>query len=173
MRIPSRTYIFSTIAVISFVLLFITLAKTGKVTVKQASISAGKPEEEKAPQQDSLKREYSDRHIIFGNFYGKDGYLRGTIKNTGARPIGLLRIAVYFLDPKGSRIEKKEYTAISVISLLNPTETLGPNGSIDFERDVQEYAPSNWSGKVETEVTNIEFDDELKKEFGISEKTNT
>ena len=83
----------------------------------------------------------------------------GKIRNTGDRTLETVIITIYFLDSNGNRIGEEEYWPVDADSFLSEDEILKPNYVRDFGYIVQSDAPSDWSGKVEAELTNIFFVD--------------
>ncbi|GEM_PF-5456845 len=115
------------------------------------------------------KAAYIKEHMAVENLKveGKERVLCGTVKNRGQKAVGLVRITIYFIDDKGARLLERGYNIVSVASFIRPTEPLDPDGARDFDYYVEDYAPQGWSGKVDSEISEIKFMDEMKKEYGF------
>jgi hypothetical protein len=84
----------------------------------------------------------------------------GEVKNTGDRTLSKVEITVFCLDKDGTRVFEKTYLPVLVthFSLGGDNTPLKPGYSRKFGYKLDE-APSEWSGKVEVEVTRVEFSD--------------
>ena len=85
----------------------------------------------------------------------KDTGVFGEIKNNGNRSLKEVEITVYCLDKDGKAIFEKKYYPI-LISRFSQGIPLKPNYSQKFGYKLD--APSDWSGNIRAEVTNLEFE---------------
>ena len=79
----------------------------------------------------------------------------GTVLNRSANTIKLLEMTVAFLGNQEEVLAEKKYFPIFP-SFENPGFLL-PGKTRDFGFDLTRYAPENWSGKVITLLTKVEF----------------
>ncbi|MBI3302410.1 MAG: hypothetical protein HYZ72_10100 [Deltaproteobacteria bacterium] len=68
-----------------------------------------------------------------------------------------VRMAVYFLDAGGARVGEKELTIMSSENIMNADPPLKPNYSKDFGYILEDDASKEWAGKVEVEISQVEF----------------
>ena len=115
------------------------------------------------------KMEYYGKIIIRDISAGKKEYLgnvvSGEIKNTGEKTLKEIEIMIYFLDKDGRAVYEEKYYPVSVRSAgtwplreAGQYEPLKPNYSTKFLKS-ETYPPSDWSGKVDIKISNIEFMD--------------
>lgn len=131
---------------------------------------------EAVEQKEDIKRQYIKEFLLLKDTKVIDGHgkldvpgysstkkaVKGSIKNIGDKTIALLQITVYFLDSNGARIGEKEITVLSTKSIFEPDPAFKPNYTKDFGYIIEEDAPSDWSGKVEVEISKIGFENEQK-----------
>ena len=82
----------------------------------------------------------------------------GEVKNKGDKTLKKVEITTYCLDKEGKVVFEKEYPAvlISEYSFMGDNQPLKPNYSRQFGCKLND-APSDWSGKVRVDVTDVEF----------------
>ena len=85
----------------------------------------------------------------------------GKIVNTGDRTLEKVVITVFFLGKEGKPIAEHDYHPVLVtkLSFGGDNTPLKPGYIRDFGYIVGDYAPSDWSGKVTGQVSDIEFQD--------------
>lgn len=80
------------------------------------------------------------------------------VKNLGDETITYLKATVYFLDKNEEPFFEETY---SPISQYGDMKELKPNYTFRLAREsywtVKEISPSEWSGRVNVEITDIEF----------------
>lgn len=81
----------------------------------------------------------------------------GSIRNVGDKAVNYIELTVFFLDKSGGRIGEKTHTIISDISFTGDNAPLRPSYVKDFGFSVESDAPSEWSGKIEAEISKITF----------------
>jgi hypothetical protein len=83
----------------------------------------------------------------------------GEVKNLGDRTLDKVEITIYCLDEDGGAVFEKKYPAVLVsdYSLFSDDEPLKPNYTAKFGVKLDD-APSEWAGKVNVAVTDIEFE---------------
>jgi hypothetical protein len=86
----------------------------------------------------------------------------GTITNKGDKTLKEVKITVYFLDHNGTRIGEKDYFPVLYSKYSSSGVPLKPNYVKDFGYKLESYAPSNWNGKIEYKIAEIEFWDKTK-----------
>ncbi len=87
-----------------------------------------------------------DRQAVFGE-----------IKNDGDRTLKKVEIIIYYLDSADVPIFEEKYWPVSDLS-LSDNSPLKANYARKFGY-LTRNAPSDWSGEVRVEITNIEFAD--------------
>ena len=82
----------------------------------------------------------------------------GEVKNKGDKTLRKVEITTYCLDREGKVVFEKDYTPvlISAYSFMGDNQPLKPNYSRQFGCKLND-APSDWSGKVRVDVTDVEF----------------
>ena len=111
-------------------------------------------------------RVYASQHLALedirvgkGEQYGQEVIaLFGTLANRGSKSLQLVTLRVYFLDVAGRRIGEKEFSPVLVSEFsIGDNTPLRPGYRRDFSYRLDPYAPSGWSRRVDTEVTQVEF----------------
>lgn len=83
----------------------------------------------------------------------------GEVKNTGNRTLKEVEITVYCLDQNGNPVyEEKFYPVLVTKYSFGDNSPLKPHYAEKFGYKLDD-APSEWSGQVEVNITNIEFSD--------------
>ena len=122
-------------------------------------------------------------------YYNKEGrpatykYLSGVVTNNGNRTIAYLEVTVYALDMDGKRIAKRTYGSPTDCEILKIHEKenawvsygpkidlpsfwdiyiplFEPNSSKEFRFEL--HFQEMWTGKIETEITDVVFKEDLK-----------
>jgi hypothetical protein len=86
----------------------------------------------------------------------------GTITNKGSRTLKEVKVTIYFLDSNGTRVGEKDYSPVFYSKYSSDEVPLKPNYVKDFGYKLESYAPSNWSGKIEYKIAEIDFWDKTK-----------
>lgn len=84
----------------------------------------------------------------------------GEIKNKGDKTLKRVEITTYCLDMDGNVVFEKPYSAVLVSEhsfSMRGNQPLKPNYSQQFGCKLDD-APSDWSGKVKVEVTDLDFE---------------
>ena len=69
-----------------------------------------------------------------------------------------MTVRIYFLDSAGRRIGEKEFSPVLVTDFsIGDNTPLRPGYRKDFGYNLEDYAPSGWSKRVEVEIIDIEF----------------
>ena len=135
-------------------------------------VNTEKPKES-IRQENDIERRYIKEFLLLKDVKVIDGYgkfdvpgysntkkaVKGSIKNIGNRTMALLQVTVYFLDSNAARIGEKEITVLSTKSIFEPDPAFKPNYTKDFGYIIEDDAPSDWSGKVEVEISKIGFEE--------------
>lgn len=109
------------------------------------------------------KDDYISSYVVIENLQVSQGRnlgrtvkgLFGTIVNNGDKALKEVRIRVYYLDRFARAIGEKEFSPVLVISRRDPPLRAGYRK--DFGYNIEDDAPSGWSGEVEVEIVDIEF----------------
>ena len=81
----------------------------------------------------------------------------GEVKNTGDRSLKKVEITVYCLDKSGSPVFEETFHPVLVSKWSSgKSEVLKPNYTEKFGYKLDD-APSDWAGKVDVKITDIEF----------------
>ncbi len=80
----------------------------------------------------------------------------GELKNNGNRSLKEVEITIYYLDKDGNAIFENKYSPVRTTRYFGNNNPLKPNYSQEFGYKLD--APSDWSGNIRVEVTNIEFE---------------
>jgi len=97
---------------------------------------------------EKLKDYYSDKY---------EKSIKGIVVNKGNKTLTKIRVTIYYLNSEGQRIaERSEYVAYPFIN-AEDENLVKPNYEKEFEFGIESKAPKNWGGKVELEITKIEF----------------
>jgi len=97
-------------------------------------------------------------HIGKGIF-GEKGVF-GEVKNKGNKSLKSVEITTHCLDKEGKTVFEKTYHPVLVLEhsfSMRDNQPLKPNYSRQFGCKLDD-APSDWSGKVRVEVTDLEFE---------------
>jgi hypothetical protein len=159
---------------------FIFPASIKKVKITAASkqvkveklVNIEKPKET-IGQENDIEKRYIKEFLLLKDIKVIDGYgkfdvpgysntkkaVKGSIKNIGNKTMALLQITVYFLDSNGARIGEKKITVLSTKSIFEPDPAFKPNYTKDFGYIIEDDVPSDWSGKVEVEISKIKFEE--------------
>lgn len=100
------------------------------------------------------------RNISVGKGFLGDTGVFGEVKNKGDKTLKKVEVTAYCLDKSGTVVFEKSYSPILVSEYsysMRGNKPLKPNYSEQFGFKVNE-APSDWSGKVKVEVTDLEFE---------------
>lgn len=84
----------------------------------------------------------------------------GELKNKGDRSLKRVEVTTYCLDKDGKVVFEKNFPAVLVSDYsfgLRDNKPLKPNYSQQFGYKLDD-APSDWSGKIRVEVTDLEFE---------------
>ncbi len=76
----------------------------------------------------------------------------GTLVNNGDKILSSITLTVYMYDKEGNVIAEEDF-----YPLYNYNKPFKPKFVKDFGWKLTKYAPSNWSGKIKVEVTDIKF----------------
>lgn len=157
------------ITLVGYVLLMalggVEKSKTAKIPEFSSTVS-------KTEQNEQLfKKEYIKNYLLLDQIEVTEGYgqfdmpgydekkpvIKGKIKNSGDKILREVEITSYFLDGEGNRIFEKDYHPILVTEYgLGDNEPLKPNYIREFGY-VVDGVPSEWAGKIEIEITDIDF----------------
>lgn len=127
------------------------------------------PKTESPPKLDPEK-EYI-RFVRLENLMAGKGYTRfdfegispskrgiyGSVRNLGDKTLKRVKATFYFLNKEGVRVGEKSFLVISNFPILADDGPLKPNYVKDFGFSVEDDAPSEWSGRLEAEITEIGF----------------
>ncbi len=83
----------------------------------------------------------------------------GELKNNGDKTLDKVEITVYFLDKQGNPVSEKTYTPVNASAQnfgMSDTSALKPKYSRKFGYKADD-APSDWSKKVNVQVTKVQF----------------
>lgn len=80
----------------------------------------------------------------------------GELKNNGNRSLKEVEITVYYLDKDGKAIFEDKHSPVRTTKYFGNNNPLKPNYSLEFGYKLD--APSDWSGNIRVELTNIEFE---------------
>lgn len=163
---------------ISYFFILPNLIKKTKTPIVSKQLEVGKEVSEKnvkktVEQQSDIEGQYIKQFLLLKDVKIIDGYgqfdmpgysdtkkaVKGTIKNIGDKTLGFIQITVYFLDSNGARVGEKKITVLSTKSIIEPDPAFKPNYSKDFGYIVEKDAPSEWSGKVEVEISKVGFEE--------------
>jgi hypothetical protein len=82
----------------------------------------------------------------------------GTIVNSGPKSLREVTVRIYFLDRIGRRIGEKDVFPVLVTEFsIGDNTPLRPGSRKDFGYNVQDYAPSGWSKRIEAEIVDLEL----------------
>lgn len=122
----------------------------------------------KIKEMDEKIASYKEKQAYFTNvevknvsigksYFGEKGVF-GEIKNKGDKSLKSVEITTYCLDKDGKVVFDKTYHPVLVSEYSFRNEgPLKPNYSRQFGCKLDD-APSDWSGKVRVEVTDVEFE---------------
>ncbi|MFC1595652.1 hypothetical protein ACFL3X_01935 [Gemmatimonadota bacterium] len=113
--------------------------------------------------EESYKKFIELRNVrVADDLFGRKG-LFGEIKNRGSRTVTYVELTVYFLDNVGRPIYENTYRPVNVSanSYGDAGKLLKPNYSraFGYSADRIDGIPSDWSGRVRAEVTEVRFPD--------------
>jgi hypothetical protein len=98
------------------------------------------------------------KNVSIGKSYIGEKGVFGEIKNKGDKSLKSVEITTYCLDKDGKVVFEKPYHPVLVSEYSFRNEgPLKPNYSRQFGCKLDD-APSDWSGKVRVEVTDVEFE---------------
>ena len=83
----------------------------------------------------------------------------GELKNNGDKTLDEVEITIYFLDKQGNPVSEKTYTPVNASAQnfgMSDTSALKPKYSRKFGYKADD-APSDWSKKVNVQVTKVQF----------------
>lgn len=83
----------------------------------------------------------------------------GELKNNGDKTLDKVEITIYFLDKQGNPVSEKTYTPVNASAQnfgMSDTSALKPKYSRKFGFKADD-APSDWSKKVNVQVTKVQF----------------
>lgn len=84
----------------------------------------------------------------------------GTVENKGEKTLQRVEIRVFFLDDAGNRIGEKDFLPVLSGGWSSNDPPLRPGYRSDFGFNLDDHAPSGWSGRIEHEVVDIEFSED-------------
>jgi len=170
--------IFLILLAVIFIFYFAIFPITNRTQNKIAAVSprlvSGLPTQQvQQVKRDNIAQEYIKNKLTLSNVGVTQGYgqfdvpgyseskkaAKGTVKNIGDRSISLVEITIYFLDTNSNRVGEKSFTIVNTENIFEKTPSLKPNYSKDFGYIVEKDAPSDWTGKVEVEISKIKFDE--------------
>ncbi len=148
--------------------------KFAEAKLKFIEIQSLSSRDETAPKKikelDETIVKYKEKQAYFQSIEVKDvkiakGYLGdtgvfGEVKNKGDKSLKSVEITTYCLDKEGKVVFEKTYHPVlnSAYSFsMRDNGPLKPNYSRQFGCKLDD-APSDWSGKVRVEVTDVEFE---------------
>ena len=100
------------------------------------------------------------RNVKIGKSILNETGVFGELKNKGDRSLKRVKVTTYCLDKDGKVVFEKDFPAVLVSEYsfgLRENKPLKPNYSQQFGYKLDD-APSDWSGKVRVEVTDLEFE---------------
>lgn len=144
--------------------------------VKYSEIMALSSRDDEAPRKvkelDEKVVEYKEKRAYFPNIEIRNIEIRelkylhgsaafGEIKNKGDRSLKRVEVTTYCLDKDDKVVLEKDSSAVLVSEYSfggRDNTPLKPNYSRQFIGGLLDSAPSDWSGKVRVEVTDLEFE---------------
>ena len=100
------------------------------------------------------------RNVKIGKSILNETGVFGELKNKGDKSLKRVEVTTYCLDKDGKVVFEKDFPAVLVSEYsfgLRENKPLKPNYSQQFGYKLDD-APSDWSGKVRVEVTDLEFE---------------
>lgn len=100
------------------------------------------------------------KNVSIGKSYLDEKGVFGEIKNKGEKSLKEVEITIYCFDKADKIVYEKSYHPVLISEYsfgLRDNQPLKPNYSKKFGYKIDD-APSDWSGKIKVEVTDIEFE---------------
>ena len=148
--------------------------KFAEAKAKYSEIQALSSRDTEAPKKikelDEKAAKYKEKQAYFPNIevrntrlgksYLDETGVFGEVKNKGDKTLKMVEVTTYCLDKDGKVVFEKDFPAVFVSETsfsFRENKPLKPNYSQTFGYKLND-APSDWSGKIRVEVTDLEFE---------------
>lgn len=176
-KLKKKSYVGLPIAgtIVSITAAFVVIAVTGSVAssieksrttitegLDKTKATLSEARVENVTEQNQEKQSYVDNVKIMNLRVAEtvldDWGVFGEIKNTGNRTLTEVEITIYYLDEYGNTIYEDTFHPVLVSRWSSGNKPLKPNYSEKFGYGADDV-PSEWSKKIEVDITNIEFEE--------------